>query len=357
MKTLRREDEQFQFIPFFSVELGPPPLLRDHRRKRSFDLADWRVVTAIEVMSSAATISDHVAAVRRVLGVEGFRAADLVLGLMEGKLLVPVKEREREAALLAPWFDHEWGEAARLHCETRNLRFADEDGAGDYGALTQDRDPPPFNLYFNAIRTVPLSADAPLPSRSFIEVALARRTNKPWKSFPLGLIELSSILNFATTKSRTLRSRGESQWRHDPKTLMETTSCVFETLVVVNDVDGLEQGVYHHNLDNMSLDLIHQGTAADELLTICAGQQAVNGSKCAFLLLAVWERQFFRYRHSRGYRNLFVSAGELAHRYVLLATAFGRSTFITPGVNEAAVEQFLDASRYEQNIVYVVAVG
>jgi hypothetical protein len=90
---------------------------------------------------------------------------------------------------------------------------------------------------------------------------------------------------------------------------------------------------------------------------MCAGQQRPGGAACAFAISAVFERYMFRYRHARAYRTLLVNVSELAQKYIMLATNFGLSTFMTPLFFDEVASELLGVDEYEEAVLELVAVG
>jgi hypothetical protein len=64
-----------------------------------------------------------------------------------------------------------------------------------------------------------------------------------------------------------------------------------------------------------------------------------------------------RYRHNRAYRNLLVNAGELAQKYLILATTYRLSQFITPAFNDVSAEKFTELDGIKEGPIYALYFG
>jgi len=122
-------------------------------------------------------------------------------------------------------------------------------------------------------------------------------------------------------------------------------------------VDGVEPGIYHYDIQMHQLRLIMSGDFRDKYVQMCIGQSRPHSSSCAFILTADWQRFMYRYRHPRAYRTLLINTAELAHKYVLLATAFKLGTFLTPAFRDEIAEGLLGVDGLVEAPLYTVAVG
>jgi nitroreductase family protein len=64
-----------------------------------------------------------------------------------------------------------------------------------------------------------------------------------------------------------------------------------------------------------------------------------------------------RYPQPSAYRTLMINVGELAQKLVLLSTATGLSTFITPAFDDAYADQILGLDPATHAAIEVIGVG
>jgi SagB-type dehydrogenase family enzyme len=248
-----------------------------------------------------------------------------------------------------------------FHLGTRNLNFADvEPGAArPYRSLIEAGPPPSwFTEHPAPLARHPLPPVEPIDSAEpFTSMILRRRTNRPWTDTPVRFEDLAWLLTVTNAQSTEARWRATRDWQDDPSVLLDVPFGTFETYLVIDSVGSLPSGLYHLNLAAQSLDLIRAGQLLPEIVAVSGNQQPLVGCRFAVLIFAEWQRQQFGYRHPRGYRNLFVSAGEFAQSYVMAATALEYSVFMTPATRDDLAERVLGRDRYQSNLLYIIGIG
>ncbi len=142
-----------------------------------------------------------------------------------------------------------------------------------------------------------------------------RRSLRKYAETPLSKLELSFLL-WATqgvkkqNKINTLRTVPSAGARH-----------AFETLVLVNRVDGVESGLYgyaplkHRIVKRDSPDRIGRA-----ITQACYGQSFIDECAGLFIWVAIPYRMTWRYS-SRGYRYLHLDAGHVCQNLYLAAEA------------------------------------
>jgi SagB-type dehydrogenase family enzyme len=131
----------------------------------------------------------------------------------------------------------------------------------------------------------------------------------------------------------------------------------FETFLLVNDVEGLEPGLYRylalsHRLQQLDTDPIlpHRITAA------CFDQQFILRSGAAFLWTAVPYRMTWRYGE-RGYRDLHLDAGHACQNLYLAAEAVGCGVCAIAAFDDDAMNGLLGIDGENQFLIYLASVG
>jgi len=131
----------------------------------------------------------------------------------------------------------------------------------------------------------------------------------------------------------------------------------FETYVLLNNVDGLEPGLYRflalsHRLQQLDTDpqLPHKVTEA------CFNQQFVLMSGAVFLWTAVPYRMTWRYGE-RGYRDLHLDAGHVCQNLYLAAEAVGCGVCAIAAFDDDAMDMLLGIDGENQFLIYLATVG
>ncbi len=270
---------------------------------------------------------------------------------------------------LKHWHKRNWLDALILHLKTKDMRYYDDKFQDVTISKNQKHD-----IFEEIIskekklelwKTYPqsLSFDLPLPKplpeADLAEVLLKRRTGKPWTKEELEIGVLSDILFHVNKEGMEIRKRLETAFSNveNLENLLLSSFTALETYLFVFKVNDLEPGLYHYNLQTHQLTLIKGGDFRNDIAKICIGQRMPKMSSCTFIITAVWERYMFRYRHSRAYRNLLVNVAELAHKYIIAATTYELSTWLTPAFNDEYAEKILNVDGYEEAPLYAVSIG
>ena len=131
----------------------------------------------------------------------------------------------------------------------------------------------------------------------------------------------------------------------------------FETFLLVNDVDGLEPGLYRylalsHRLQQLDTDptLPHRITGA------CFDQQFILRSGVVFLWTAVPYRMTWRYGE-RGYRDLHLDAGHVCQNLYLAAGAVECGVCAIAAFDDDAMNELLGIDGRNQFLIYLETVG
>ena len=186
----------------------------------------------------------------------------------------------------------------------------------------------------------------------FLALVNGRTSCRRYARTPLSLAELSFLL--WCTQGIKQMQQGLVAFRTVPSA---GARHAFETLLLVNRVEGLEAGLYGydaagHRLAQYST---HEGLA-EAVVGACYGQDFVRTSAATFLWLAVPYRMTWRYGQ-RGYRYLHLDAGHVGQNLYLAAEAIGCGACAVGAFDDEALGAFLGLDGRNQFIIYLAAVG
>jgi SagB-type dehydrogenase family enzyme len=365
MNTKLDPEAVYRLNPFIRVRLGPPitcDLLLDGE---SLVLPDCRYLRVLADFDRPRAVAALIGLITCSLDLEWEQAEKVVTQFVESQLLVPEGRHYAELAGVKHWVKRGWLDALILHLRSRNIPYADDKvhnpdnhNARVLSGVIEAEGLPEIWKEFPDRRPTPLCDPGELPrDKTFEKVLLQRRSNQSWHQGYLTGEQLSTITHFANLETRRLRVEAEREWRKDPAVLLNSAFSAIETYFFAFDVRGLAPGLYHYDLREHRAVLLRQGIFRDEVIKMCIGQSRPGGSACVFVLTAIWRRYMYRYRHPRAYRTLLTNVAELAQKYILLATAFDLSTFLTPALQDEYADQLLEVNGYEEAPLYVVAVG
>ena len=210
---------------------------------------------------------------------------------------------------------------------------------------------------------LPIQPDAaliPLPAPGSLHIAEIdlrtaiekRRSLRRYQQKALTLEELSYLLwltqgvKEVTTRPVTLRTVPSAGARH-----------AFETFLLVNNVEGLEPGLYRFAASQHALlRLDAPDTIRDDVTEACYSQAQVATSAVTFIWVAVTERMTWRYVE-RGFRYLLLDAGHVCQNLYLAAEAVGCGVCAIDAYDDDRLNQVLDLDGQNLFAIYLGTVG
>jgi SagB-type dehydrogenase family enzyme len=189
----------------------------------------------------------------------------------------------------------------------------------------------------------------PLDLRTAIE---HRRSIRSYIREPITLMELSFLL---------WCTQGVQQVHGDQVTFRTVPSAgarhAFETYLLINNVDGLEPGLYRylaftHQLQQVDAD----PTLAHQITSACFDQQFMLRSGAVFLWTAVPYRMTWRYGE-RGYRDLHLDAGHVCQNLYLAGESVGCGVCAIAAFDDDAMNDILGINGSDQFLIYLATVG
>ncbi len=196
----------------------------------------------------------------------------------------------------------------------------------------------------------PESLEVPLLDlRTAIE---RRRSIRSYVHEPLAPEELSFLLwctqgiQQVHGKTATFRTVPSAGARH-----------AFETYLLINDVEGLEPGLYRFLALTHQLQIVDPDpTVAHRITGACFDQQFILRSGAVFLWTAVPYRMTWRYGE-RGYRDLHLDAGHVCQNLYLAAEAVGCGVCGIAAFDDDIMNGILGIDGAEQFLIYLATVG
>jgi hypothetical protein len=138
---------------------------------------------------------------------------------------------------------------------------------------------------------------------------------------------------------------------------LEPTPSWLHVLLAVQDVDGVDRGVYRHEPSDHRLHLLRAGFDDEELLAAVNHQPWVGGSgACAFLVVQ-WERAYAGQRRSRAYVDVLIEIGEVAQTLLHAVYHDGAGAWGTPALHETASRRLMGVDRPGIDALYAVKFG
>lgn len=205
---------------------------------------------------------------------------------------------------------------------------------------------------FGRIIDLPMPEEIPPLQIDLLELIEMRMSVREYQPQPLSLLELSyllwctqgvkEVLGDRATK-RTVPSAGA---RHP-----------FETYLLINQVEGLQPGLYRFlALEHKLLEVDTREAVAEEITAGCLNQQFVKKSAVTFLWSADAYRTTWRYGE-RGYRYLHLDAGHVCQNLYLAAQVIGCGVCAVAAFDDEYLNQVMNLDGEKNFVVYIGTVG
>lgn len=181
---------------------------------------------------------------------------------------------------------------------------------------------------------------------SLEEALTLRRSVRSYTDEPLTVSEVSQLLWAAqgVTNERGFRTAPSAG-----------ATFPLEMFLVVNNVDGLEKGLYHYHPDGHQLDFIRGGDLAEPLYEASLSQSMILEGGIVLVFGAVFERTTERYGE-RGKRYVHNEIGHASQNVHLQAEALDLGTVVIGAYNDDEVEETLGLGD-QYRVLYLMPVG
>jgi len=292
------------------------------------------------------------------------RAAKAVDELLQHDVLMTDANEEHRVAARAyeSWGKYDWSEALLFQWHIDHLPHLDysvdghaEDRKRIKGFLQED--PVPSNY-----KQVPGGREVPLPKDVQVEhepiwKLLTQESDFPFPERPLTLSELSWMTYLAFGQVRTISTYyGDRVSKTSPSGGARHPT---EAYLLALEIEGVEPGAYHYNVEKHSLELLETGDfgglVRDHLLR--KPNLAPFKHRAAFVTGSRCERTMWRYRESFSYRSINHDLGHLMESTRLLARALRRNHFRGYAPRESALESCLRLDGIEEAAMTFSIIG
>lgn len=205
--------------------------------------------------------------------------------------------------------------------------------------------PSPFKEY--DLETISLP---PVEPREFpLEEAIFRRRSvRGYSGEPLALEELARLLfcGVGITGSPEYKRAAPSAGGLTP----------IEVYPVINNVEGLEGGLYHYDGIGHRLHILRQEDLRGGIAKACLDQDFLSEAGVVLVLSAVHRRTRWKYGE-RAYRYVLLDAGHVAQNIQLEAISLGLSACAVGAFFDEELNRLLGLVEEEEFTVLAVAVG
>lgn len=200
---------------------------------------------------------------------------------------------------------------------------------------------------------LPSPEGLPFGKIALIDVLNMRKSLRNFSRTPMVQEELSFLL-WCTQGIKKSKSGSPAVFRTVPSA---GARHAFETYLLINNVDGLQPGLYRYLAFEHKLVLLDGDDGiADKITASCLGQGMVGRCAAAFFWVAVAERMTWRY-DTRGYRYLHLDAGHVCQNLYLAAESIECGACAIGAYDDDELNSALGLDGERQFIIYSAAVG
>lgn len=183
-----------------------------------------------------------------------------------------------------------------------------------------------------------------------------RRTTRSFSGAPISLKQLSRITYYTWGKISTYMTREFGQLLHKTAPSAGARHPI-EAYAVVNNVTGIDRGIYHYSVKDHSLELLKRGDFREKCVSLAAGQSWTKNASAFFIMAASVARTAWKYRIPRVYRAFLLDAGHLSQSFLLVSTALGLGAFCIGIIGDVEIERELDLDGVNEIALFAVGVG
>jgi SagB-type dehydrogenase family enzyme len=191
------------------------------------------------------------------------------------------------------------------------------------------------------------SLDGGLPAAKAIAT---RRSTRSYTNTPMRLDELSRFLfltsGISADKFGNARRTAPSSGALYP----------IEVYPIVNNVEGIERGVYHYAYREHALELLRAEDMRSRLVEQGLGQEFLGQCGAVLFVTMILQRMRPKYQ-DRSYRYGLLEAGHVGENAYLAATEMGLGACGIGAFMDDAMNEMLGVDGVEEAVVYMLAVG
>lgn len=283
----------------------------------------------------------------------------------------PIDKELEEAQLISeqPYGTEEWGwdELSKIyHVGTKNIAdnlmdLNKEEWIENYLGYCQSiaSQPPTFQTKKDGEAiALPDPNFSLLDKRTLLDAVKERKTSRSFKGETVSLEHLSTLLFVSLgpihEKWTDLEDNGLQVLGRRKSFPSAGGLHPEEAYIVALRVEGLVPGIYHYDSFSHQLTLVETGFTEQRLVELLYGQYFAEGLSFGIFLTARFEKGWWKYPHSRGYRVILLDIGHASQSTLLTATALGLDTWLTAAFGDTQVEEFLKLnSPTEQPLMFI----
>lgn len=280
--------------------------------------------------------------VNAFLGIDEKEEAALLV-IPVGKAVGEADGPERTPVFRPVGLSAQDGERSLMQFVQFGTRFSSVPGAQTRPWEPESRQPKPYAGHRRVSLPEPEHAGMPV-----VETIARRRSTRTFASQGVPLEALSSLLFYS------VGWKGEEGARREEFAVDGIDP--LEIYVVVNNVRGIEPGIYYYDRLTHELVVLRTGSFRQEIYEAGLFQEVVGASGVVFVKTVDYTRMVARYG-DRGYRYASLQAGFIGNTLYLESVARGLGVTGIGAFFEGEVDGLLGLDRRRESTLYLTAVG
>jgi SagB-type dehydrogenase family enzyme len=129
-----------------------------------------------------------------------------------------------------------------------------------------------------------------------------------------------------------------------------------ETYLILNNVERIEAGIYHYNIQDHNLEQLQKGDFRLQITQAALDQDMAYAANAVFVWTAIFGRAKWKYEQ-RAYRYVYLDAGHIAQNLALAAVALSLGTCQIAALYDEEVNSLLNIDGEEESVLYMSVVG
>jgi SagB-type dehydrogenase family enzyme len=215
----------------------------------------------------------------------------------------------------------------------------------------------PYEVQYKEMtaRGEPVPLPEPAGESALLSLLRERHSCRRYQARNMPLTQLATLLAgaYGTTRVSELAQGVNAYSRSVP-----SAGGLFplEVYAAIQQVEGLDNGIYHYNVRSHSLEPVQVRAGLHQLGSFLLAQQFLENANVLILLSAVFERTLKKYG-ARGYRYILLEAGHAAQNLCLLAAEQGLGSLCAGGFIDSKLNRFLEFDGRTESVLYCIGIG
>lgn len=190
----------------------------------------------------------------------------------------------------------------------------------------------------------------------FIDILQSRRTICEFELADLPLSDFASVLQYAFAPQTFIDAGAFGVLPHRNYANAGARS-EMEIYLNVLGVQDLDEGLYHYNVIEHSLEYLRKPLCREQILHLTYQQTMCSDAQVGVFVTAVVYRMGHKYRHPGSLRAMYYDVGHLGKTFALVATSYGFGACQTAAVRDREVEYLLEIDGIGETVLYFLGIG